>query len=86
MICQAYIENAVGLTTIKEWFSKFKKSEFELEDKPRVGRPKETEADDLQVLLDEDDFQLTRELDRLLNIDYSTILRNLKATFRTTKM
>jgi len=75
MICQAYGENSVGLTTIKEWFSKFKKGEFDLKDKPRVGRPKETSADDLQALLDEDDSQLRRELDRLLN----TILRNLKA-------
>jgi len=55
------------------------KGEFELEDKPRVGRPKETSADDLQTLLDEDDSQSTRELGRLLNVDHSTILRNLKA-------
>ena len=50
MICQAYGENAVGLTTIKEWFSKFKESEFDLEDKLRVGRQKETSAGDLQAL------------------------------------
>ena len=41
MICQAYGENAVRLTTIKKWFYKFKKGEFDLEDKSRVGRPKE---------------------------------------------
>jgi len=76
---QAYGENAVGLTTIKEWFFKFKKGEFNLEDKPRVDRPKETSADDLQALLDEDDSQSTRELGRLLNVDHITILRNLKA-------
>jgi len=71
--------NAVGLTTIKEWFAKFKKGEFDLEDKSRVGRPKETLADDLQALLDEDDSQSKRELGRLLNVDQTTILRNLKA-------
>jgi len=38
MIYQACWQDAVGLTTIKEWFSKFEKGKFGLEDKPRVGR------------------------------------------------
>ena len=59
---QAYGENAVGLTTIKKWISKFKNGEFDLEDKPRVCRPKETQAEDLQALLDEDDSKSMREL------------------------
>ena len=67
------------LTTVIEWFSKFKKVEFDLEDKPRVGRLKETSADDLQALLDKDDSQSMRELSRLLNVVHTTILRNLKA-------
>jgi len=50
-----------------------------LNDKPRVGRPKKTSADDLQALLDEVDSQSTRELGPLLNVDHTTILRNLKA-------
>ena len=50
-----------------------------MEDKPKVGRLKETSADDLQALLDEDDSQSTRELGRLLNVDLTTILGNLKA-------
>ena len=50
MICQEYGESAVGLTTIKEWFSKFKKDEFELEGRPRVCQLKEIAANDLQSL------------------------------------
>ena len=50
-----------------------------MEDKPRLGRRKETSADNVQALLDEDDSQSTRELGRLLNGDHTTILRNLKA-------
>ena len=71
MICQAYEENVVDLKTIKESISKFKKGEFELEDKPRIGRPKETAAGDFQGLLYEDFYKSTRKLDRLLNVDYS---------------
>ena len=63
MICQAYEESAFGLITVKEWLSKFKKGELKLEHKPRVNRPKEAAADDLQAILD----------------DHYTILRNLKA-------
>ena len=60
--CQAYGDNAIRLTRIKEWFSKFKKGELKLEDKQIIiiGRPKKTAADDLQALLDEDDSQSTR--------------------------
>jgi len=55
------------------------KGEFDLENIPRVGRPKETSGDVLQALLDEDDFQSMRKFSRLLNVDHTTILRILKA-------
>ena len=50
-IYQKYGTDSVGLTTIKEWYAKFKKGEFNLEDQPRSGRPKEMEDEELLVKL-----------------------------------
>lgn len=43
-------DNIVALTWIKEWFSKFKKNDFELEDKQRSGRLRKFEDDVLHEL------------------------------------
>ena len=84
-IYQAYGTGSVGLTTIKEWYAKFKKGEFNLEDQPRSGRPKEMEDEELLVLLEEDDGQSTRELAKRVNVNQSTVLRRLKALGKVQK-
>lgn len=78
-ICAAYGENAVGASTCREWFAKFRNGDTELHNKPRSGRPQEMDTDDLQALLDEDDAQSTIELAQQLNVDQSTVVRRLHA-------
>lgn len=34
---------AISISAVENWFAKFLKGEFELDDQPRSGRPKETE-------------------------------------------
>lgn len=76
-ICSVYGEGAVGSSTCREWFIKFKNGDFDLSDKPRSGRPLELQPDDLQMLLDEDDAQSSVQLAKRLNVDHSTVLRRL---------
>lgn len=74
-----YGNAAICIYGIKNWFNTFQKGEFKLDDKPRTDRPKKTEDEELQKLLDEDVTQSTRELARHLNIDHPTVLRHLRA-------
>lgn len=78
-ICSAYGEDAVGASTCREWFAKFRSGDLDLNDKPRSGRPQEMDTDDLQALLDEDDAQSTTELAKQLGVDQSTVVRRLHA-------
>ena len=85
-IAQAYGDNCVGASTCREWFAKFKKGDFDLQDKPRSGRPYEFENDDLQAILDEDSAQTTTELAKRLGVDQSTVNRRLHAMGKIQKV
>lgn len=76
-IDEAFGEDSVGTSTIREWFAKLKKGDFDLKDKPRSGRPQEFDNDDLKVLHEEDPCQTTKELGEKLGVDHSTIVRRL---------
>lgn len=76
-ICSVYGENAVSVRVCQNWFGRFKAGNFDLNDHERSSRPQALETNDLQVLLDEDPRQTTRELAVQLNVDHSTVLRRL---------
>ena len=38
-ICAVYGDNAIGESTVMEWFSRFKEDRFDSSDTPRSGRP-----------------------------------------------
>lgn len=78
-IWEAYGEDSVGLTTVKDWFAKFKRGEFNLDDKPRSGRLKETQDNDIKRLLEKDNTQSTRDIAKKLKINQSTVQRRLRA-------
>ena len=42
LICRLYEKNAADISTIKKWFKKFRKGDFDLNDKTRSGGPQET--------------------------------------------
>jgi histone-lysine N-methyltransferase SETMAR len=56
-----YGEEAVGSSTCRRWFTKFRSEDATLMDKPRSGRPVDFDHEALQALLDADPRQTTRE-------------------------
>lgn len=70
MIDEAYGDGSVGSSTCREWFAKFKKGEFDLDDKPRSGRPQEYGSDGLQTVLDDDPIQSTLNLAEKLDANH----------------
>lgn len=85
-IAEAYGNDAVGASTCREWFAKFKKKDFELKDKERSGRPQNLKTDKLEELLKEDTAQTTRELAEKLDVNQSTVARHLQALGKNEKL
>ena len=59
MLVEIYGEAALSERSCREWFKKFKNSEFDIEDKERTGRPKVYA--ELEALLDQDLCQTQQE-------------------------
>jgi len=57
LLVEAYGDAALSERSCREWFQKFKNSEFDVEDRERNGRPKVYEDAELEALLDEDSCQ-----------------------------
>jgi histone-lysine N-methyltransferase SETMAR len=74
-----YGEEAVGSSTCRRWFTKFRSRDTNLTDKPRSGRPIDFDDEALQALLDADPRQTTRELAEQLNCSHMTVERHLRA-------
>ena len=70
MIDEAYGDGSVGNSTCREWFAKFKIGKYELDDKPRSGRPQELGGNNLQIPLDNDPIKSTLELAEKLDVDH----------------
>lgn len=85
MIDEAYGDGSVGSSTCREWFAKFRKGEFDLEDKPRSGRPQEFGSEDLLALLNDDPTQSTLKLAKKLGVDHSTVIRRLQSMGKVQK-
>ncbi|KAG5325287.1 MOS1T transposase, partial [Pseudoatta argentina] len=52
ILVQTYGDTALSDTTCGDWFLRFKKNDFELEDKERSGAPKKFQDKELEQLLD----------------------------------
>jgi len=76
-ICNALGEGSISHVTISEWFKRFNQNNYNLEDKPRSGRPPEVDIDQLQALVKSDPRQSTRCIATTLSCHHSTIARNL---------
>ena len=77
MLVEAYGDVALSERSSREWFQKFKNSEFDVEDKERNRRPKMYEDAELEALLDEDSCQTQKELALTLGVTQQTILYRL---------
>lgn len=85
VICAIEGEHVVSETTCREWFRRFKTGDFDLNDKPRSGRPLETDEEELQALLHENPAQSTRELAAQLGVSQTAVVRHLKALGKVQK-
>ena len=84
-ICAVYGENAIGESTARKWFSRFKENRFNISDTPRSGRSSGFDEDRLNILIHNDPRQCTRELANVMNCDHSTILRHLYSIVKVPK-
>ena len=57
-ICAVYGEDAIPERTVRDWFARFKRGNFDLNDAPRSGRPIKMNEDQLRDLLKKDEETL----------------------------
>ena len=50
-ICTMYGDNAIGESTARKWFSRFKEDRFDISDTSRKGRPSGFDEDRLNTLI-----------------------------------
>jgi len=68
LFIEAYDDAALSERSCREWFQKFKNSEFDVENKEHSERPKVYEDAELEALLDEDSCQTQKELALTLGV------------------
>ena len=86
LIRSAYGENTVTANTCREWFSKFRSSNFDVSHKPHSGRSQELKSNDLRVLmLDQHDSISSIQLAKQLQVDQTTVIGRLHAMRRIQK-
>ena len=61
LFVETYGEAALSEQNYREWFQKFKNSEFDIEEKERSRRPKVYKDAELEALLDQDSCQTQEE-------------------------
>ena len=76
-ICAALGDDAVADRTCRDWFKRFREGDISLEDRPRPGRPMESDIERLKVLIEDNPRLTTRELSTMLGCNQSTIDRHL---------
>ena len=72
LLVETYGEAVLCERSCREWFQKFKKDEFDIEDKERSGRPKSYEDAELEALLNQDSPQTQEEQRRMENTSNKT--------------
>ncbi|XP_052834133.1 histone-lysine N-methyltransferase SETMAR-like [Octopus bimaculoides] len=76
-ICEVYGDDAVGESTVRRWFAKFKTGEFSLEDDSRSGRPSKLDEEVLKAKIEGNSNITTRELAKELEVSKSTAHEHL---------
>ena len=78
-LVEIYSDHALLETTYRDWFRHFKNNDFNVEDKGNSGAPKKFEDEELEALLHVDSCQVQAEHAESLGVDYTTVLKCLKA-------
>ncbi|WKY13153.1 hypothetical protein Q1695_004178 [Nippostrongylus brasiliensis] len=77
-LCSVYGEDVMSLRTVKRWFAKFSEGDYNIEDKPRSGRPSDLDLEALQADLENNSEQSTRQLSAKLSCSHSAVARGLR--------
>lgn len=85
MLVEAYGEYALSEASCRNWFQRFKRGDFELDNEERGRPPKKFEDAELQALLDADNTQTRKMLAKTLNVDRGTISVRLRAMGKVQK-
>ncbi len=73
----AVYPESMSLSNCEKWFARFRSGEFDLEDRPRSGRPTEVDIDALRNLVEADPKLSSRELATTLGTSHTTVLNHL---------
>ena len=76
---KVYGDAALSETTCRDWFRRFRDGDFDVDDRPREGRPKTFEDAELEALLDENPCQTQEELASALGVTHPAISKRLHA-------
>ncbi|CAK9813771.1 Histone-lysine N-methyltransferase SETMAR [Anthophora plagiata] len=71
-ICTVYGSGATTITTVRNWFKRFRAGNFELKDKGRSGRPATTDTDLIKAMLAKNPRDRVREIVDASNIPRTT--------------
>jgi len=71
-------EKTIGKTAAGKWFKRFNEGDFDLEDRPRSGRPTVLDESDLQAALDAEPSSSTRDLEAELGVSHMTVWNHLQ--------
>ena len=84
-ICTVYGGNAIGESTARKCFSRFKEDRFDISDTTRSGRPSGFDEGLLNTLIQNVPRHCTRELANVMNYDLSIIVRHLHSVDKVQK-
>ena len=76
---ECYGDQDSSHTTCKEWYRLFKSKDFDVNDKPRSGKPKKFEDDESQALLHENSARTLVELGNKLGVTAAAVSKRLHA-------
>lgn len=85
-ICAAFGEGTISERTAQKWFHTFSTGDETLEDKPRSGRPKSLDLDQLKAAIEEDSSQTCQELAQRFGVSDETIRVHLHELGKSWKL
>ncbi|XP_035727538.1 histone-lysine N-methyltransferase SETMAR-like [Vespa mandarinia] len=76
-ICTVYGHGAITITTVRNWFKKFRGGNFNLKDEDRSSQPKTTDTDLIKAMLDKNPRYSVREIVNATRIPKTTVHNHL---------
>nr|CDJ98307.1 Transposase domain containing protein [Haemonchus contortus] len=71
--CDVYGEDVLRERTVRKWFARSKRVEFNFAVRQRAGRPSSLEEDQIKMIVEKDRHITTREIVERLNVPKSTV-------------